>query len=100
MRAAVYYGPDKLEVVDVPEPMVLSDAGPIFIPTEPHPLTGQQLPLIIGQEFSGVITDVGAGVTGYTEGDRVAIEPIYSCGRCDPCQTGTTTYANRSGCMA
>ncbi len=48
-------------------------AGPIFIPTEPHPLTGQTLPLTIGQEFSGVITGVGAGVTGYSEGDRVAM---------------------------
>ena len=32
---------------------------------QPHPLTGRTLPLTIGQEFSGVITGVGAAVTGY-----------------------------------
>ena len=30
------------------------------------------MPLTIGHEFSGVITDVGDGVTGFAEGDRVA----------------------------
>ena len=92
MRAAVYYGPNKVEVADVPEPepspgtvkvkvgfngICGTDlheyyAGPIFVPTEPHPLTGQQMPLTMGHEFSGVITDVGDGVTGCAEGDRVA----------------------------
>lgn len=62
MKAAVYHGPNKLEIADV---------------AEPQPLTGQEMPLTMGHEFSGTITDVGAGVTGYVPGDRVAIEPIY-----------------------
>ena len=109
MRAAVYYGPNKLEVADVPVPEPTPGtvqvrvgfngicgtdlheyyAGPIFIPTEPHPLTGQQLPLTMGHEFSGTITAVGDGVTDYAEGDRVAIMPLYRCGRCGPCAAGT-----------
>jgi (R,R)-butanediol dehydrogenase/meso-butanediol dehydrogenase/diacetyl reductase len=106
MRAAVYYGPTRLEVTEVPAPdpgvgqvkvkvgfngICGTDlhefySGPIFVPTEPHPLMGRQLPLTLGHEFSGVITDVGDEVIGYAEGDRVAIEPIYSCGRCGPCE--------------
>ncbi|WP_029116005.1 2,3-butanediol dehydrogenase [Mycobacterium sp. URHB0044] len=117
MKAAVYYGPNKLEVADVPEPQPTAGtvqvkvgfngicgtdlheyyAGPIFVPTEPHPLTGQQMPLVMGHEFSGVVTAVGEGVTGYAEGDRVAIEPIYRCGHCGPCQAGNYNICAQIG---
>jgi (R,R)-butanediol dehydrogenase/meso-butanediol dehydrogenase/diacetyl reductase len=117
MKAAVYHGPNKLEVADVPEPEPVAGtvkvkvgfngicgtdlheyyAGPIFVPTEPHPLTGEALPLTIGHEFSGVITDVGPGVTGYAAGDRVAIEPIYRCGQCPPCKAGNYNICQRIG---
>jgi (R,R)-butanediol dehydrogenase/meso-butanediol dehydrogenase/diacetyl reductase len=72
-------------------------AGPIFVPTEPHPLTGAQLPLTMGHEFSGTITAVGAGVTGWAEGDRVAVEPIYRCGHCSPCRAGNYNVCAQIG---
>jgi (R,R)-butanediol dehydrogenase/meso-butanediol dehydrogenase/diacetyl reductase len=117
MKAVIYYGPNKVEVADVPEPEPVAGtvkvrvgyngicgtdlheyyAGPIFVPTQPHPLTGQQLPLTMGHEFSGVITDIGAGVSGYAVGDRVAIEPIYRCGHCRPCQAGTYNICQQIG---
>jgi (R,R)-butanediol dehydrogenase/meso-butanediol dehydrogenase/diacetyl reductase len=108
MKAAVYYGPNKLDVTEVakPEPgpgtvqiqvgfngICGTDlheyfAGPIFVPTAPHPLTGQQLPLVMGHEFAGTITALGPGVTGWAEGDRVAVEPVYRCGKCTACRAG------------
>ncbi|MGW4336721.1 2,3-butanediol dehydrogenase [Rhodococcus koreensis] len=109
MRAAVYYGNKKLEIEDVPEPtpgdgqvkvrvsrngICGTDLheyydGPIFIPpSDPHPLTGKAMPLVLGHEFSGVVTDVGRGVTDVHEGDHVAIEPDYRCGECRPCRSG------------
>lgn len=117
MRAAVYHGPNKVEIADVPEPAPAPGtvklevgyngicgtdlheyyAGPIFIPTEPHPLTGRELPLVLGHEFSGVITEVGAGVTGWAEGDRVAVEPIYKCGHCAPCRAGNYNVCAQIG---
>lgn len=117
MKAAVYYGPNKVDVTDVPEPdpgqgtvkvqvgfngICGTDlheyyAGPIFVPTEPHPLTGAQLPIVMGHEFSGTITALGEGVTGWAEGDRVAIEPIYRCGRCGPCRAGTYNICAQIG---
>jgi (R,R)-butanediol dehydrogenase / meso-butanediol dehydrogenase / diacetyl reductase len=117
MKAAVYCGPNKVEVADIPEPEPTAGtvkvkvgfngicgtdlheyyAGPIFVPTEPHPLTGRALPLTIGHEFSGVITEVGAGVTDYRAGDRVTIEPIYRCGRCAPCVAGTYNICQQIG---
>jgi (R,R)-butanediol dehydrogenase / meso-butanediol dehydrogenase / diacetyl reductase len=117
MKAAVYHGPNKVEIADVPEPEVRPGtvklkvgfngicgtdlheyyAGPIFVPTAPHPLTGQQLPLTIGHEFSGVITEVGPGVDGWTEGDRVAVEPIYKCGQCPSCRAGNYNVCAQIG---
>ncbi|MFZ5974884.1 MAG: 2,3-butanediol dehydrogenase, partial [Bacillota bacterium] len=62
-------------------------AGPIFIPVDaPHPLTGAKAPIILGHEFSGVITEVGEGVTGWKAGDRVAPDACQHCGECYLCK--------------
>ena len=45
-------------------------------------------PMILGHECSGVIEAIGSGVTSYKAGDRVAIEPGYTCRRCFYCKTG------------
>lgn len=38
------------------------------------------LPVILGHEVSGDVVSVGAHVTGFSPGDRVAAESIWSCG--------------------
>ncbi|MEN3794643.1 2,3-butanediol dehydrogenase [Fulvimarina sp. MAC3] len=64
-------------------------AGPIFIPVgENHPLSKDKAPIVMGHEYCGEITELGDGVTGLAVGDRVAIEPIFSCGECPPCKEG------------
>jgi L-gulonate 5-dehydrogenase len=45
-------------------------------------------PRVIGHEFSGVVTAVGAGVTGVVAGDHVVVDPVISCGLCYPCRVG------------
>lgn len=50
-------------------------AGPIILPVEPHPFTGAKVPIILGHEFSSVVTAVGKGVTTVKPGDRVAVLP-------------------------
>jgi len=118
MLAAVYHGNHKLEVEDVPEPTTGEGQvkvrvsrngicgtdlheyydGPIFIsPSDPHPLTGHSMPVVLGHEFSGVVTEVGAGVSDVKEGDNVAIEPIYRCGECRPCKSGNYHLCNSIG---
>lgn len=118
MRAAVYHDRERVTIEDVPEPspgegqvkikvsrngICGTDLheyydGPAFIPpSEPHPLTGRSMPLVLGHEFSGTVVGAGAGVTGVQEGDRVAIEPIYRCGHCRPCTTGHYNLCNDIG---
>lgn len=47
-------------------------------------------PIIPGHEFSGVIDQVGEGVTGFAVGDRVTADPSLYCGECEYCLTNRT----------
>lgn len=112
MRAARYFAPNDVRVVDVPAPE--PGAGEVIVrvayngicgsdlhayadgtgtaQAAPHPLSGHQNPTTLGHEFSGTITEVGAEVTGIDIGQRVAVEPIFSCGECDQCRRGFFPY--------
>ena len=45
-------------------------------------------PLHLGHEGVGVISEVGPGVTGFAEGDRVIIFQGWTCGSCWVCEHG------------
>ncbi len=49
-------------------------------------------PTILGHEFSGIITEVGANVQNFKAGDRVCVDPNWYCGNCDPCRDGVVHY--------
>jgi len=72
-------------------------AGPIFLPQEPHPLTQDQIPIVLGHEFSGKVIEVGEGVNAVEVGDRVTIEPILSCGTCPSCRQGYYNVCDQLG---
>ena len=121
MRAAVYYGNHNLEIEDVPEPtpgdgqvkvkvsrngICGTDLheyydGPIFIPpADPHPLTGKHMPLVIGHEFSGVVTGVGHGVTDVHEGETSPSNPFIAAASAVHVSRVSTTCATRSASTA
>ncbi|MEN5014947.1 Zn-dependent oxidoreductase [Erwinia sp. Eh17-17] len=45
-------------------------------------------PRVIGHEFFGLIDAVGSGVDSARLGERVAVDPVVSCGHCYPCSIG------------
>jgi len=45
-------------------------------------------PLVLGHEASGTIIALGSAVTDRIAGQRVALEPQETCGRCRQCQAG------------
>jgi len=47
-----------------------------------------QYPMVLGHEPSGVVTKVGAGVTGWEPGDYGALEPAIFCYHCEYCLRG------------
>ncbi|MCL4153457.1 UNVERIFIED_CONTAM: hypothetical protein GTU68_004336 [Idotea baltica] len=96
-RAAVLWdmGQDwKIEEVELDDP----GAGEVLVKTkvagmchsDEHMVTGidPMFPMIGGHEGSGVVLEVGPGVTAVEVGDHVAMSFIPSCGRCRYCSTG------------
>ena len=41
---------------------------------------------ILGHEFSGIVAELGAGVCTLQLGDRVVVDPVWSCGACCQCR--------------
>ena len=62
--------------------------GPIYVPIDPHPVTGISLPVTLGHEFSGVVEAVGTQVTTVEVGTPVAAMPQIFCGECSQCLAG------------
>ena len=54
-----------------------------------------QYPLIMGHEFIGEVVAVGSDVHTLQPGQKVAVEPNYSCGVCALCREG-----NRNLCLS
>ena len=102
MRAALFRqhgGPEVMELADVPEPA----PGPgevqvqVMAAALNHidlwmrrglPSMKIALPHIPGGDVCGVVSALGAGVSGVKEGDRVVLNPGLTCGRCRECLGG------------
>jgi L-iditol 2-dehydrogenase len=56
-----------------------------------------EYPFTVGHECAGTVVEIGGGVTHVRLGDRIAIEPAMTCGRCDQCCAGreNTCRVNR-----
>jgi L-iditol 2-dehydrogenase len=98
VKAAVFQGPERLVVREVPDPK----CGPGDVVLAVHAcgicgsdlrnyrtgLKGDVKSQIMGHELTGVVSEVGRDVTGYKVGDRIAVAPDVSCGRCWYCRRG------------
>ncbi len=60
-----------------------------------HP--GVRYPIVLGHEATGTVASVGAGVTGLQVGQKVIINPVISCDRCDCCQRGDENLCRNAG---
>ena len=51
-----------------------------------HPF--RKAPAILGHEMAGIVSSVGKEVTRFKPGDRVIVDPQWTCGTCAYCQAG------------
>ncbi len=99
MKAAFFQGagrPLEVSETDIPKPgygeALVRVAACGVCATDLHYLHGvptfKKPPLILGHEISGIVEEVGEGVSGFTRGDRVLVPPVISCGTCQRCREG------------
>ena len=66
-------------------------------PGHPHPITNEVSPLTLGHEFSGIVEEVGEGVSGVRPGDRVCVQPTIYDGSCRACKRGLVNCCDKNG---
>jgi len=97
MKANVFRGMNRFGIEEVERPR--AGAGEAIIRVTLTTICGTDLHIvrgeypvdpgrIIGHEPVGVIEELGAGVTGYSIGDRVLVGAITPCGQCNACLAG------------
>ncbi len=120
MKAAVFYGKNTIIVEEVPEPKISNEYdvkikvawcgicgsdveeylyGPIVTPTEPHSLTKEKIPLILGHEFCGEVVETGNSVDNISIGDKIVVFPILTCGVCNWCKQGIMCLCEKMACI-
>ena len=96
MRAAVFRGPGRLAVEEIPYPELPADG--LILRVEACGICGSDLRTlqhgmrfdrewqVLGHEVAGVVAEVGAGVSDYRAGERLAVAADVHCGRCYYCR--------------
>jgi len=98
MKSVVIAKPGELVVAERDQPQPA--AGEVLVKVQYASICGSDVhiwhghnpfaryPRVIGHEFFGVITATGEGVETARIGERVAVDPVVSCGHCYPCSVG------------
>src|SRR6478736_3213750 len=103
MHAIEFHGAERLELVERPDPA--PGAGQLLIAPSAVGICGTDVeifegslayfrmgiaeyPIVPGHEWTGVVVDVGEGVTGFSPGDQVVGEVPIGCGVCVRCRAG------------
>lgn len=98
MKAAVFEGPGKMVVKEVPDPKC--GEGEVLVKIEACAICGTDIriyrhgqknvkpPHIIGHEIAGTVEEVGSNVDGIKTGERVVLVTSVGCGKCKFCNRG------------
>lgn len=99
MKAIKVIKPFEVKIVDIEKPKITNDDDVIIKGTSGG-ICGSDIgiwngsnslatyPRIIGHEFGGIVSEVGKKVKNIKIGDKVAIDPVVSCGECYACKIG------------
>jgi L-iditol 2-dehydrogenase len=102
MKAMKLTGIRKMEMFDVPAPIIQNDTDVLIrmvtigvCGSDVHYYAtgriGSQVvkyPFTVGHEGAGIVEKVGIAVSSLKPGDRIAVDPAMSCWECDQCKAG------------
>ncbi len=97
MKAGVVHAREDIRYEDIEKPK--AEPGKVVVKVKYTGICGSDIPRVngdachyfpnvLGHEFSGVIDEIGEGVTSVKVGDRVAGIPLVPCMKCEDCQKG------------
>src|SRR3954463_877806 len=107
MRATTWQGKNHVEVVDVPDPRIVSSRDAIVRVTTAA-ICGSDLHLlqgfvpsmvqgdVLGHEFMGEVVELGPDVANLKVGDRIVVPFPIACGNCWSCQQGLFSLCENS----
>lgn len=98
MKAGVVHAKCDIRYEDIEKPQV--KPGTVLVKVKYTGICGSDVPRVngdachffpnvLGHEFSGVVEEVGEGVTSVKPGDRVAGVPLVPCMECEDCKKGS-----------
>ena len=100
MQAALIVGKERVDLVDVPDPV--PGPGGIVVDIDLCGICGTDVhayasgsaynPAICGHEWTGVVSAVAADAVGVAEGDRVVTAVPPACGSCGACLAGQARW--------
>ena len=110
MRVAKLVAPRKIEITQIPfnpspaaNEVVVKVKAVGICGTDLHIYQGHRndvmLPRVMGHELSGIVINVGKDVKHLAEGDRVVLDPVFSCGKCMSCQKGHQNVCTEVRCF-
>ena len=98
MKAAVFIGPENIKIEMVDRPSIDDDS--IIVKVEACGICGSDIrnyhkglrhgvkSQIMGHEIGGIVQEKGKKIKDFNIGDKVAIAPDVSCGKCYYCEHG------------
>src|SRR5437762_12855599 len=98
MKALVLVGKERVEMQEMPAPQPA--AGEVLLRVSTAGICGSDIHgflghsprrkpgLILGHEAVGVVSELGSAVKDFRQGQRVYINPLISCGKCEACASG------------
>lgn len=106
MKAAMWTGVDKIEIVDLPLPTVNDEEALIKVraagicATDYHIISGKltigRPPHVQGHEICGEVAQINSKRTDIKIGQRCVIATSIGCGHCDACRAGKEYICNES----
>src|SRR6266540_2639023 len=105
MRVATWRGESRFTIDEVADPV--AGPGQVVVAVHAAGICGSDIhatqglfpwtpPLVMGHEYTGVVREVGRGVSRRLLGRAVACEPSYGCGECAACEAGRISQCPRA----
>ena len=105
MKVATWRGESRFTIDEAPDPA--AGPGQVVVVVHAAGICGTDIhatqglfpwtpPMVLGHEYTGVVREVGRGVSRRLLGRAVACEPSYGCGECAACEAGRISQCQRA----